>query len=1280
DDVDDDDVVDDDDDDGPGGPVESDDDDDDDDDDGPGGPGYPGGPEGIRLTMNFSGSIWNDQSENVSNGIKETGEGGIKGVEVFLYDTQTLKQVARSVTNAKGKYKFKKIPVGLYYIAYTYDGQTYITVKKFVQGGVEDYKTNANSNAYANVSVMGEVESTRDAFNNKFNEITKNIENPRIGRAISKDKRTVTELRYNEDRNGSYVITRDSNTQIALGAFQMRSSSEVDKIFFPNTKPWKVNGIEYLIVDDIYRINMGLAQRERTDENLRLDVYQTTFSIKGQRQSYIHSLKDIRNINSNKVVAEYVQKVNPDDYRWRLSDYDKYKNTQPEAYKTIHEIYGSAEECELETYIEYMIVLRNAGLNDIAHITELADYYDTSLEYRDSYRDFKKSSWIVIRKDDDTEDSYSGANEQKQIKWSKTSKYGDLNKYADNFNKIYADLDEYGLVRGEYAEIHLIFRVLKDEQGNVRLDSGAGKQNVAEINGYRTEYGSTGKVAGLIDIDSKPGDVNPLEAVEEYEDDEDRAPSYKLELGYTNAPNGGNGGDGTGTPGGAGTGSGTGAGGIGTYNGTGYGNTIEGNVWEDIKDKTKTTSDGRYISNGIKEENEPKIDDVKVELIEIIRGKGKVAEVLLEEKTVTTGNQALLTKKAISKGAYRFSHLTGGEYRVRFTYGLEEQLEKDIKYNGQDYQARTSSEIMDRDKLGNSYSNAEIVIAIDNSNSMNGTKMNLAKTSATKLIEQLRAKLPGIKIAVVNFNNRAYTIGNVGTSIQNINNGIGNLRAGGETAIGLGIEEGKGKFTDVDKKVMVIITDGQETVQTEEDVIRQIETLRTNKVELISILTGKSENIFGIEGRARYGEVYELVDTNSIYNKVVGEIYEKIIKDTEVEKDRSLGRDIEGDLTKEARGEISEGTRAWQMNYFSDMNYTKGAMLDIETINGIADKKERKQNIKEIANKTWMKAETKHVMFSAGNIGEDKIHEVNQALIERPRQKLELTQEITSIKVTLSDGKVIIDTEKGLNKNVMGLGVAGAPVSIYMDEEVMMGAEVEVRYKLFIENAGEVDMLSNYFAGGSNETITTSAKVIYMYLDQNLVYRAESQGTEDKEGTKAVQWETLTIKEKEDKEKLKEELSDKTVEDVEKQGTLTLRTEGLKEVNLYPKGSAELKLGNASYRSDIGAEVVLSRLISPEDDESTSLTYDSSMEITVRGNRVGRRVIGSVPGNHREIAIRDDTGARISVEADEAASRKVLITKPLGENRNIEYILYIVAGLSIVAVTVGTLKLRNKRK
>lgn len=1241
-------------------------------------PDKPGGGNGgsiepvIRLTMNFRGNIWNDQNENISNGLRETDEKGIKGVEVYLKDAVSRNQIGYTVTDDKGNYEFKEVPVGTngwYYIEYTYDGQTYQATKSFAKGNNEDYKTNGNGSQYGNVSIIDEKEEVRQELNDRYYEICRitTEEGEKKDIAIGKNQKQ-TELSYKEEGTTSKVITRDEETQIAYSNFNMKISSENDDIYFPATNTVIVNGIPYLIIDDSENINVGLSEREKTDENLRLDVYQTTFSIKGVRQSYIHSEKDIRNIDSNKIVKEYIQKVNPDDYKWRLKDYEN-----NEKYEEIKEIYGSGEDCELETYVEYMIVIRNSGSNDTAYITELADYYDKTLEYRDYYRDFDISSWIVIRNDDETEDSYTGGNSKEQIKWEEKSIYGAKNEYSDKFNKRYAHIEKYGIKKGQYAEIHIIFRVLKDEQGNILLDAGEGKQNAAEINGYRSLNTNTGKVTGLIDKDSKPGDLNPTEEVGVYEDDEDKAPNYKLVLGYANGDNGGNG-SGSGDNG---NGSNGGNGGkVETDengNPVGYGNTIEGNVWEDLKDKTEQQDtnyeqreDGRYISNGIKETKEPLINDVKVELVEILKGTSKKTgqykeiEITLTDKTVRTGTETLLTEKARSEGAYRFSHLTGGNYKVRFTYGEKEQLEKNIKYNGQDYQAMSTAQINDKDKLEKSYENSEIMIVIDNSNSMTGNKMEKAKKVANTLVERLSQNLPGIKIGIANFNNGGNLIGKVGTSQSQNKAGINGLRAGGETAIARGIQSAKDGYANGTTKQMIVITDGQETVDLEEDVIRKIESLKESNIGLISILTNESDNIFGTEERPRYGSVYSIINQNNVSDEIINQIYEKVKKDSEIEKDRSLGKDLEADRKK-------------QIDEYSEMTYKKATVLDVEGIEKLTNTEEKQNRIKALAESTKMRAETKEVTFEAGNVGADKIHEVNQALIERPLNKLEMKEEIAGIKVKLSDGTILIDTAKGISKNVMGLEIPDAPVSIYMDEEIMQGAEVEITYSISIVNTGEVDMLSNYIEGASDSTIPTTAKVIYAYINKNLVYRQDSQ---EQEGNTQIEWEVKDKKSKTEdgKNLFNEELSEDTKDMA---GTkITLRTDGLKETKLYPEDSKEVKEGNETANlNKVAANLTLSRLLSPEDDETTSLTYDCSMEITVRGNEVGRRIIGSIPGNQKVNA----EGAVIELEPDEATSRKIIISKPLGENRNQTYIIYIVAGLGIVAI-IGIALLPKKKK
>lgn len=1228
----------------------------------PGGDGETDTPT-IKLTMDFSGNVWNDKNENISNGLKETDEFGIKGVEVFLYDANTDKQIEYTVTNEKGEYIFEKIPVGVYYILYTYDGQTYKTTKSFINGSADDYKQNANGKVYTNVSIVDETDTARTNLNNKFYEIKE-------GEAIGTDGKKIT-LNYKETGRTSSIITREEETEKAYQEFQISVDTKQKDIYFPATNTIIINGVPYLKIDNNNNINVGLSEREKTDENLRLDVYQTTFSMKGQKQTFLHNGKEIRDIDSNKVVNEYIQQVNPDDYTWRL---DQYKDKVSEdVYKEIEEIYGGKEGSELEAYVEYMIILRNSGENDTVYITELADYYDKTLEYKDQYRDFDISSWVVIRNEDETESNYSGNNNKYQIKWTSNSRYGDKNEYSNQFNKMYANLENYGIKKGQYAEIHIVFRVLKDNTGKIILDQSEGKKNAAEINGYRTLDTETGKVAGLIDLDSKPGDLNPTQEPEVYEDDEDKAPNYKLQLGYSNGNNGGN--DNNGNGGGNNGGNGDNIETDENGNVIGFGNTIEGNVWEDLRTDVPDEfllklDNNQVIGDVIKQENEPLVNDVKVELIEIISGTDrngnyKEIEINLSEKAVLagnetrTGNQLLLTEKANSEGAYRFSHLISGKYKIKFTYGEAKQLEKNIKYNGQDYQGISSSYIYDNEGISNKYKDTEIMLVMDNSNSMKDIKINHAKQITKELIENLYEKMPGVQIGLVNFNETANIVSNPQLNKTTLLNSVNDLNVIGETSIGSGIVQGGNSFSKNKTKIMILITDGQETVETEENVIKQIEQLRASNIGLTTILTSSSDNIFGTEAAPRYGKVYKIENSESI-STTANKIYEELIKTTELETDRSLARDIEGNEEG-----TEPGTRRWQVNEYSEMNYKKATILDVEKIAEIADIAERNRRIAELANTTYMMSESIQVEFNANNVGPDKIHEVNQALLERPKAQLNLTQEIAGIKVTLSDGSVIIDTAKGLSKNVLGLDLpdANSTVSVYMDEEIMQGATVEVTYRLNLENVGEIDKLSNYFAGESDATIPTTAKVIYAYINQNVVYRENSQ-------TGDAYWTIINLKD--NKEQIVGELSPELIEalkEAESSGTtkLVLRTESLKEKALYPADCKEVLEGGADAKQSIvSTDLILSRVISPEDDESTNLTYTCSMEVTIRGNDVGRRVIGSIPGNHRL----EEEGTIISLEADEATSRRIVITKPLGENRDRTYILIALVGVSIMGVGI----------
>ncbi len=124
-----------------------------------------------------------------------------------------------------------------------------------------------------------------------------------------------------------------------------------------------------------------------------------------------------------------------------------------------------------------------------------------------------------------------------------------------------------------------------------------GKENVAEINGYKSYYGIKavapnfgntqamaefvrGDIAGIPDTDSTPGNLREIDT-SKFEDDTDKAPNIKITLNRQNV------------------------------------RTIKGTVWED---KRTEEVNNAMVGNGKRDDGETGINGVRVQLVEL-RGK-----------------------------------------------------------------------------------------------------------------------------------------------------------------------------------------------------------------------------------------------------------------------------------------------------------------------------------------------------------------------------------------------------------------------------------------------------------------------------------------------------------------------------------------------------------------------------------------------------------------------------------------------------------------------------------
>ena len=284
------------------------------------------------------------------------------------------------------------------------------------------------------------------------------------------------------------------------------------------------------------------------------------------------------------------------------------------------------------------------------------------------------------------------------------------------------------------------------------------------------------------------------------------------------------------------------------------------------------------------------------------------------------------------------------------------------------------------------------------------------------------------------------------------------------------------------------------------------------------------------------------------------------------------------------------------------------------------------------------------------------IRDIDFGIEERPTASIDLDKEIVGIKITLADGTTLVDTEAGIRKNVNWIKNNDrfqGRIHIYMDEEVMQGANIQIKYRITVKNNSQIDYTGSttssvgttYYTGrtsGSDRLVTTSVDIVADYVDNSIVYRADDnqgRGWESMDQTRLG-----SIEQMENQGYL-----DKDVKLAEKDIHQILINESLSSIQLAPGESRTI-------------ELQLSKTIST-DDESEDLSYDNIAEILQYTNLVGRRA--DLPGNQ------DPTEA--PTEADSDYTETVIITPPTGENRA-HYFVITAAALVIIGAGVFVIK------
>ncbi len=647
----------------------------------------------VYLGIELGGAVWEDSNggkESVANGIMDGSEKRIPNVEVKLYKNGQSSPIKTAKTDSKGEYKFTELSaMEKYYVTFTYNGQYYEPTTYAPSSTWGSATWNTNSNATDNAS-------ERAALNQKFATIGASPNNYGGGAVYTRTELqssgTIDEFGNLNSEGGTgaqfvkdcQITATTGNGSGGIDLYPYKNEFTIDSAPVANSLVPNYAGL----YPAAYHINLGLHPRQEADLAINKDIEKVTLEINGQKQEYGYESRgedgnwDISvRLSDAYYNTNYSREIYPSDYFYKVSQYG---NEQQQI------DLGKSKSDELEVYVTYKIMVRNQSLSIQMKINEIVDYYDEDYEYVEerSYMQLARGSGRTAV--GATTNSTCG---------SSTNLSG--------YNKIYIHgLNGTYLSAGQTAYVYLTFKVKKDSNAGelwLKLDEdyktaaekGVGKENIVEVNGYSTQYAPGtqvpnignvgGSPAGIVDRDSKPGNINPSDVPKDgpinyqnFEDDTDKAPNLRLKLYRDDSAN----------------------------------RVISGVVWED----ERTPALGATATgDGIKQENENRINGVTVQLVEIMaNGKEFVWKTFENGSGMVASTQPVINFENIvadykfpekHDGAYAFKSFIPGKYVVRFIYGDTENtvLTKDVNtgvnkvlgksgqneksYNGQDYKS-----------------------------------------------------------------------------------------------------------------------------------------------------------------------------------------------------------------------------------------------------------------------------------------------------------------------------------------------------------------------------------------------------------------------------------------------------------------------------------------------------------------------------------------------------------------------------------------------------------------
>lgn len=282
------------------------------------------------------------------------------------------------------------------------------------------------------------------------------------------------------------------------------------------------------------------------------------------------------------------------------------------------------------------------------------------------------------------------------------------------------------------------------------------------------------------------------------------------------------------------------------------------------------------------------------------------------------------------------------------------------------------------------------------------------------------------------------------------------------------------------------------------------------------------------------------------------------------------------------------------------------------------------------------------------------IKNIDFGIVERPKQQLNVEKHIKQVKITLSNGVILLNAkvEKGPDGKYQlaektpytiylpRTNAAEGAIKIEIDQELIEGAKLDVTYEITIKNVSELDYISEgyYKFGNPKDNPVKLTPSIIDYLDESLIIT--DKVTLDK-------WEKLSLENKKD-----------LFENGSLDKDLKEYIEKLKSVQTHIsekplKATEETKV-----------ELVSSRLLSKNDE----IILSNKTEI-IEIDKTGGRPPIPIPGNF-------DPSTNEPREPDVDTSEEIIIIPPTGLSKN--KMIYIILGISTLGILTSGIILIKK--